>query len=102
MMTREIGGHLDTDHALAKYVAKEAHMDEMVNTHSAKTRLSQLLAKAEAGHTVIIARDGKPVARLVPVAPKGKREFGALRGKLIVGPEFFEPLPEEELAAWGQ
>lgn len=75
-------------------------MDEIFNTHSAKTRLSQLLAKVEAGHTVIIARDGKPVAKLVPIAPKGKREFGSLRGKLTVGPEFFEPLPEDELAAW--
>lgn len=77
-------------------------MDQIVNTHSAKTRLSQLLARVEAGHTVIIARDGKPVARLVPFAPKGKRKFGALRGKLTVGPEFFEPLPEGELAAWGE
>ncbi len=77
-------------------------MDQIVNTHSAKTRLSQLLARVEAGHTVIIARDGKPVARLVPFAPKGKRKFGALRGKLTVGPEFFEPLPEDELAAWGE
>ncbi len=77
-------------------------MDQIVNTHSAKTRLSQLLARVEAGHTVIIARDGKPVARLVPFAPKGKRKFGALRGKLTVGPEFFEPLHEDELAAWGE
>lgn len=75
-------------------------MDEIVNTHSAKTRLSKLLAKVEAGHTVIIARDGKPVAKLVPIAPKGKREFGSLRGKLTVAPDFFEPLPEDELAAW--
>jgi len=75
-------------------------MDEIVNIHSAKTNLSRLLAKAEAGHTIIIARDGTPVVKLVPVAPKRKRKFGALRGKLTIGPEFFAPLPEDELAAW--
>lgn len=75
-------------------------MDEVVNTHDAKTRLSQLLAKVEAGQTVTIARDGKPVAKLVPIASAGKRKFGTMRGKIAIGPEFFEPLPEEELAAW--
>jgi prevent-host-death family protein len=74
--------------------------DGFINTHDAKTRLSQLLAKVEAGETVIIARDGKPVAKLVPVAPSGKRRFGALRGKLRLGPEFFTPLSEDELKSW--
>lgn len=77
-------------------------MDHIVNTHKAKTLLSQLLAKVENGETVIIARDGEPVAKLVPAVPKGKRAFGALRGKLTVGPEFFEPLPQDEAAAWEQ
>jgi len=74
--------------------------DEIVNTHEAKTRLSQLLAKVEAGHSVVIARGGKPIARLVPITPKVEPVFGALRGKLTVGPEFFEPLPEDELTGW--
>jgi prevent-host-death family protein len=77
-------------------------MEKTVNTHDAKTHLSQLLAKVEAGETVVIARDGKPVAKLVPVTPKGKRKFGSMRGKIDIGPEFFEPLPEDELAAWEQ
>jgi prevent-host-death family protein len=68
---------------------------------AAKTQLSKLLARAEAGEEVIIARGKKPVVRLVPVenAPP-RRQFGAMRGKVQVGPEFFEPLPEEELKAW--
>ena len=50
---------------------------------------------------MIIARGKKPVVRLVPVenAPP-RRQFGAMRGKVRIGPEFFEPLPEEELKAW--
>jgi antitoxin (DNA-binding transcriptional repressor) of toxin-antitoxin stability system len=68
---------------------------------AAKTQLSKLSARAEAGEEVIIARGKKPVVRLVPVenAPPG-RQFGAMRGKVRVGPEFFEPLPEEGLKAW--
>ena len=68
---------------------------------AAKTQLSKLIARAEAGEEVIIARGKKPVVRLVPVenAPP-RRQFGAMRGKVRVGPEFFEPLPEEELKAW--
>ena len=41
-----------------------------------------------------------PVARLMPALPKGKREFGAMRGKFSIGPEFFDPLPDDELAQW--
>ncbi|HUK10982.1 MAG TPA: type II toxin-antitoxin system Phd/YefM family antitoxin [Stellaceae bacterium] len=74
--------------------------DGFINTHDAKTHLSQLLARVEAGETIIIARDGRPVAKLVPIASAGKRQFGALRGKVWIGPEFFEPLPEDELKAW--
>jgi antitoxin (DNA-binding transcriptional repressor) of toxin-antitoxin stability system len=51
---------------------------------------------------VIIARGSKPVARLVPVGEvRGKRQPGSLKGKLHVGPEFFEPLPTTELTPWG-
>ena len=75
-------------------------MDETVTIHAAKTNLSRLVARAEAGETIIIARGSKPVARLVPIAPKGKRVFGAMRGQFSIGPEFFEPLPPEELDEW--
>jgi prevent-host-death family protein len=69
--------------------------------HAAKTQLSKLIERAEAGEEVIIARRDKPVVRLVPVEqPKPKRQFGSMKGRVWVGPEFFEPLPEEELKAW--
>lgn len=77
-------------------------MDETVSIHAAKTNLSRLVARAEAGETIIIARGRTPVAKLVPLAPKGKRVFGALRGKIAIGPEFFDPLPPEELDEWQQ
>jgi prevent-host-death family protein len=69
--------------------------------HAAKTQLSKLIQQAEAGEEVIIARRDKPVVRLVPLEPpKPKRRFGAMKGRASVGPEFFEPLPEEELKLW--
>ncbi len=77
-------------------------MDEIVSIHAAKTNLSRLVARAEAGEEIVIARGRKPVAKLVPLAPKPKRVWGALRGKIAIGPEFFEPLPPEELDEWEQ
>ena len=72
----------------------------IVNVHEAKTRLSQLLAQVESGEDVVIARNGKPVARLVGCQGRGKRQFGAMAGQITVDDSFFDPLPEEELAAW--
>jgi prevent-host-death family protein len=77
-------------------------MDDTVSVHAAKTHLSQLLARVEAGEVIIIARGRTPVAKLVPFVPKAKREFGAMRGKISIGPEFFDPLPPEELDRWDQ
>ena len=71
-----------------------------VNVHEAKTHLSRLLAQVEAGKEVVIARNGAPVARLVPCQKQGRREFGALKGRVVVPDSFFEPLPESELEAW--
>ncbi len=74
-----------------------------VNTHEAKTQLSRLLAMVERGEEVVIARNGKPVAKLVAVEGQGpikKRQLGFARGKFVVGPEFFEPLSDEEFAGW--
>ena len=71
-----------------------------VNVHEAKTHLSRLLAQVEAGEEVVIARNGKPVARLVPCEQQGKRQFGSLRDRIKLDDSFFDPLPEEELAAW--
>jgi len=73
----------------------------IVTIHAAKTTLSQLLARVEAGEEIVLARGKQPIAKLVPFQPRpSKRRFGALRGAIAVGPEFFEPLPEQELAAW--
>ena len=73
----------------------------MVNIHQAKTHLSRLLARAEAGEDVVIARNGAPVARLVSIGgQRGKRRFGALRGRIVIDDRFFEPLPESELVRW--
>ena len=73
----------------------------MVNVHQAKTQLSRLLARAEDGEDIVIARNGDPVARLVSISgPRGKRRFGALRGRITVDDRFFEPLPENELIRW--
>jgi prevent-host-death family protein len=73
----------------------------IVTIHKAKTNLSRLIEKVCQGEEVIIARGATPVARLVPVGEiKGKRQPGSLKGKLRVGPEFFEPLPESELSGW--
>jgi prevent-host-death family protein len=75
-------------------------MVETVTVHEAKTHLSRLLARVEAGEVIVIARGKTPIAKLVPVALSAKRQFGAMRGKIAIGPEFFEPLSERELKAW--
>lgn len=71
-----------------------------VNVHEAKTHLSRLLARVEAGEEVIIARRGRPVARLVGYRPRGKRQSDVLKGKIAVPDDFFDALPEKELKAW--
>ena len=76
---------------------------ETITIHKAKTELSRLIEKACRGEEIVIARGKKPVVRLVAIEDNhGERKPGILRGKLKVGPEFFEPLPKEELDAWGQ
>lgn len=74
--------------------------NERVTVHFAKTHLSRLLARVEAGETFVIARGDKPVAKLSPATPKTPRKPGRLKDKIRIGPEFFEPLPEAELEAW--
>ena len=69
--------------------------------HEAKTNLSRLIEKACRGEEIIIARGSEPVVRLVPVGEnKRRRKLGILKGKLVVGPEFFDPLPPDELDRW--
>jgi prevent-host-death family protein len=75
---------------------------ETVTTHKAKTELSKLLARAEAGEEIIIARGSKPIAFLGPISAlfKRDRQPGSWKGRMTVPPSSFEPLPEEELNLW--
>ncbi len=72
----------------------------VVNIHDAKTNLSRLIELATSGEEVIIARAGKPVARLVPFEDIEPRKPGLAQGR--VTDAFFDPLPPEEEDAWGQ
>jgi prevent-host-death family protein len=66
-----------------------------VNMHDAKTKLSELVAAAERGEDVIIARNGTPAARLVAITAEHRPvRLGALAGEIEIGPDFDEPLPE--------
>jgi prevent-host-death family protein len=69
-----------------------------VNIHEAKTHLSRLLARVEAGEELIIARAGHPVARLIPFARPGKRALGLDAGRGFIAPDFDAALPEDVLA----
>jgi prevent-host-death family protein len=76
-----------------------------VNVHEAKTHLSKLLERVKNGEEIVIAKAGKPYARLVPAEPlthSPRRQPGALKGIIPPIPDsfFFDPLPEEELEAW--
>jgi prevent-host-death family protein len=74
---------------------------ETITIHKAKTELSRLIERACRGEEIVIARGKTPVVRLVAIGETtGVRKPGALRGKLKVGPEFFLPLPPEELEGW--
>jgi prevent-host-death family protein len=75
----------------------------VVTIHKAKTELSKLLKRVEAGEEIVIARGDKQIARLSPVEPvRGKRAgYGAMKHLLGTIPDsFFDPLPEEELKLW--
>ena len=72
----------------------------IVNVHEAKTHLSRLLSQVEQGEEVVIARNGKPIVRLVPVQPQGTPQFGSWKDRIILDDSFFDPLPEEDLSAW--
>jgi prevent-host-death family protein len=73
-----------------------------VGMHEAKTKLSQLVERAEAGEDVVIARNGRPVARLVPIAGENALAavHGALRGRVQFADDFDE-LPDDVAEAFG-
>ena len=76
-------------------------MADSVNVHEAKTNFSRLLARAEAGEEITIARAGKPVARLMPIATRSHRRPGGAEGRIVVGDDFDDPLPDEVLRGFG-
>ena len=74
-----------------------------VTIHLDTAALAKLLERVEAGEEVVLAWEGRSVARLVADgAHKPERKPGRLKGKISLDESFFEPLPEEELKAWGQ
>jgi len=67
-----------------------------VNIHEAKTHFSKLLERVALGEEVIIAKAGKPVAKLVSIEPEKPRfKFGSAKGKFVVPEDFNDPLPKE-------
>lgn len=77
-------------------------MARPINLYEAKTHLSRLVDRAAAGEEIIIAKNGSPVARLVPLAPvmARRRAGGDWKGKVWIAPDFDEPLSGEDLALW--
>lgn len=72
-----------------------------VNMHEAKTQLSRLVERVAAGKEIVIARAGRPVARLVPIGDgKQKRVPGRWRGRIVIHDDFDDPLPEDIAAAF--
>lgn len=68
------------------------------NVHEAKTHFSRLLERARSGEEIIIAKNGKPYARLCPLETPARRQPGLLKGSLDEA--FFDPLPDDVLDAW--
>ena len=76
-------------------------MARPVNIYEAKTHLSKLVDRAAAGEEIIIAKAGRPLARLVPfVTATPLRKPGSWKGQVWMAPDFDAPMSEEELALW--
>ncbi len=76
---------------------------QTVNIHAAKTHFSRLVDEAAAGAEIIIAKAGKPVAKLVPLSPPGqhpRRRLGTLAGVAVIPPNFDAPLPDDVIDAF--
>jgi prevent-host-death family protein len=74
-------------------------MGSVINIHEAKTHLSKIVDEVAAGAEVIIAKAGKPMARLSPIsAPPRPKKLGLLKGKIKVTDDFNEPLDDEVIA----
>ncbi|MBF0355041.1 MAG: type II toxin-antitoxin system Phd/YefM family antitoxin [Alphaproteobacteria bacterium] len=76
-------------------------MTAIVNMHQAKSQLSKLVERARMGEEVVIANNGHPLVRLVPVTEKPKqRPMGLLAGQMWMSPDFNDPLPDDYLEAF--
>ena len=75
-------------------------MATIINVHEAKTHFSRLLERAHQGEEIVLAKAGKPYAKLVPLDERKDRVPGIAKGRVTEA--FFEPLPPEESEAWGQ
>lgn len=74
---------------------------KIVNIHEAKTHLSRLLAEVAGGEEIVIAKAGKPVARIVPVTgQRPTRVLGIDTGRVVINDDFDAPLPDEVLAGF--
>jgi prevent-host-death family protein len=81
-------------------LVKETAM-RVVNIHTAKTHLSRLVNEVAAGEEIVIAKAGKPVARLLPFEPRRQpRTPGLMKGQIWISEDFDDPLPEEIMAAF--
>lgn len=72
-----------------------------INIHAAKTHLSRLVEDASAGEEIVIAKAGRPIAKLVPLentAEPQRRRLGGLAGQIALPPNFDDPLPDEFLS----
>lgn len=73
-------------------------MSQKINVHEAKTHFSRLLSMVEKGEEIIIAKSGRPVARLIPLIEKPvQRLAGSAKGKIEISPDFDKPLPRSFL-----
>lgn len=70
---------------------------QVYNIHDAKTHFSKLVDSVLQGEEIIIAKAGKPAAKLVPIKIKSKRRFGVLEGKITIARDFDTPLPNDVL-----
>lgn len=76
---------------------------KIVNIYEAKTHLSRLLREVAMGEEIVIAKDGRPLARLVPVTSgEATRELGFAAGRVVIGDDFDAPLPPELQAAFDE
>lgn len=86
----------DRAHILTNVGQEPATMDTIVNLYEAKTHLSDLVERAARGEEIVIAKAGRPLARLVSLSQRtAERPLGAFAGQVVMGPDFDAPLPED-------